>query len=99
MIVPSDPPDVAVGVDPTATMALITPADGSIQPGRASARSRRSALWLARAAVGTSPARIAASTWSKSSIVALRLPSSDISRLWNSGSEKVMSAATTEIST
>lgn len=51
------------------------------------------------AAVGTSPRLMAASTVSKSSVVALRLPMSVVSRLWNSGSLKVMSWRTTEIST
>ena len=49
--------------------------------------------------IGTAPERIAAITASKSAMVALRLPISVISRLWNSGSLKRMSAATIETST
>ena len=42
---------------------------------------------------------MASSTVVKSSVVALRLPIRVISRLWNSGSEKLMLAPTMEINT
>ena len=45
------------------------------------------------------PARMLSMTYSKSARVALRLPISCISRLWNSGSEKVIASFTTLIST
>ena len=55
--------------------------------------------WVMSLSSGTWPARIEAATWSKSTRVALRLPISIISRLWNSGSEKVISSLTTLTST
>ena len=50
-------------------------------------------------AVGRAPARRLANTVSKSARVALRLPNRVVSRLWNSGSAKLMSPSTMLTST
>ena len=50
---------------------------------------------MTSASVGTRPSRIASNTFEKSSGVALRLPMSVVSRLWNSGSAKQIVSRTT----
>src|SRR5690606_27674944 len=86
------------GTPQTSTSALITPAAGSVSPAKRFDTSESDMRWVIRAS-GTSPARMASMTRSKSLTVALRLPSSEVSRLWNSGSEKLMSLATMETRT
>src|SRR5471030_1252374 len=63
------------------TSALITPADGSSSFANSLGKSLSLSVCVFNAAVGMSPARMAFSTVSKSSGVALRLASSVVSRL------------------
>src|SRR5579871_2412062 len=75
--------------------ALITPVSGLIQIGKLPGASSSETRWVTSASVGTSPSRIAPNTLAKSCGVALRLPSSEVSRLWNSGSAKQIVSRTT----
>ena len=75
------------GIGQISISALTTPLAGSSQCGKTRAASSSEARWVASAAVAIAPERSAANTVSKSARVALRLPSSVVSRLWNSGSE------------